>query len=185
MIDEVSDRLKEVNLIPVSIEPDRAVIAFRDEVNLAEFREAVAAYIKGPRINPKTGEHFKSTKWDVFEYIDVEQLKLWGREDRIGSRLKELIGPESEGIEANQVYVLDIELWHRVTRELAMASLQEVRDFVQAGRQLEGSVLDHFVGEHLCLVRIRASGTLLSQLLDLSAIAEIDLLRSRNSTSPK
>ena len=82
MIDEVSDRLKEVNLIPVSIEPDRAVIAFRDEVNLAEFREAVAAYIKGPRINPKTGEHFKSTKWDVFEYIDVEQLKLWGREDR-------------------------------------------------------------------------------------------------------
>ena len=42
-----------------------------------------------------------------------------------GSRLKELIGPESEGIEANQVYVLDIELWHRGTRELAMASLSK------------------------------------------------------------
>ena len=92
MVDQISDRLREVNIIPVSIEPDRAVIAFRDEVDLRDFRAAIGDYVRGPKINPKTGERYKSTKWDVFEYIDPEGLKLWGREDRVGPRLGDLVG---------------------------------------------------------------------------------------------
>jgi hypothetical protein len=171
MVDEISDRLREINLIPVSIEPDRAVIAFRNEVDLTEFQEAIAAYIRGPRINPKTGERYKSTKWDAFEYIDVGGLQLWGRGDRIGPHLKELIGPAQEAIEPSQSYVLDVELWHPGTRDLAMASLQELRDFLQT----DGRALDHFVGDHLCLVRVRVSGDVLSRMLDLSVIAEVEL----------
>jgi hypothetical protein len=183
MVDEISDRLREVNLIPVSIEPDRAVIAFRDEVDLTEFREAIAAYIRGPRINPKTGEHFKSMKWDAFEYIDPGGLQLWGREDRIGLRLRELIGPAGDAIRSNETYVLDIELWHRGTRDLAMASLQELRDFLQTDENIQGRALDHFVGEHLCLVRVRVPGTVLSRMLDLSALPRSNYLLSRNLMS--
>jgi hypothetical protein len=177
MIDQFSDRLREVNIIPVSIEPDRAVIAFRNEVDLNEFRTAIAAYVRGPRsgINPNTGERYKSTKWDVFEYIDPEGLKLWGRDDRLGVRLKELIGETGDAIQADQTYVLDVEIWHRGTRDLAAASLQELRDMFQNYTQFQGSVLDHFVGDHLCLARVRVSGPLLSALLDLDAIAEIEL----------
>ncbi len=175
MVDELSDRLREINLIPVSIEPDRAVIAFRNEVDLTEFQEAIAAYVRGPRVNPKTGERYKSTKWDAFEYIDVGGLRLWGREDRVGPVLKELIGPALETIQLTQNYVLDVELWHPGTRELAMASLQELRDFLQADGQIHGRALDHFVGDHLCLVRVRVPGTVLSRMLDLSVIAEVEL----------
>jgi len=175
MVDEISDRLREVNIIPVSVESDRAVIGFRDEVDLNDFREAVAAYVHGPRINPKTGERYKSTKWDLFEYIDPEGLRLWGREDRLGPRLKEIIGAQGEGIQIDEAYVLDVEIWHRGTRDLALASLQELREVFQADTEPQGRVLDHFVGDHLCLARVRASGALLSTLLDLAAVAEIDL----------
>jgi hypothetical protein len=175
MVDEICDRLRQVNIIPVSIEPDRAVIAFRDEVDLNDFRAAIGAYIRGPKINPKTGEHYKSTKWDVFEFIDPEGLKLWGREDRIGTHLRNLVGHRGEAIQPNQTYVLDVELWHRGTRDLARASLQELRELFQANAQIQGTVLDHFIGDHLCLARVRVSGPLLSALLDLDTIAEVDL----------
>lgn len=175
MVDEISARLREVNIIPVSIEPDRAVIAFRDEIDLSDFRAAIRDYVRGPKINPRTGERYKSTKWDLFEYIDPEGLRLWGREDRIGPRLRELIGNGGEAIQANQRYVLDVEIWHRGTRDLATASLQELRELLQANTQIQGTVLDHFVGDHLCLARVRVSGPLLSSMLDLDAIAEVDL----------
>jgi hypothetical protein len=175
MVDQISERLREVNIVPVSIEPDRAVIAFRDEVDLNDFRAAVGNYIRGPKINPKTGERYKSTKWDVFEYIDPDGLKLWGREDRIGARLKELIEKRGEVIRPNQTYVLDVEIWHRGTRDLATASLQELRELLQANPRFQGSVLDHFVGENICLARVRVSAPLLSALLDLDAIAEVEL----------
>jgi len=175
VVDEISTRLREVNIIPVSIEPDRAVIGFRDEVELNEFRAAIEAYIRGPGINRKTGERYKSTKWDLFEYIEPEGLRLWGREDRIGPHLRELIGDTGDAIQPNHLYVVDVEIWHRGTRDLATASLQELRDLVASGARTEGMVLDHFVGDHLCLARVRTSGTLLSSLLGLDAIAEIEL----------
>jgi subtilase family protein len=175
MVDQISDRLREVNIIAVSVEPDRAVIAFRNEVDLNDFRAAIGAYVRGPRINSETGKHYKSTKWDVFEYIDPQGLKLWSREDRIGPRLIELIGVTGNAIQPNQTYVLDVEIWHRGTRDLAMASLQELRELFQVDVREQGTVLDHFVGDHLCLARVRVTGALLSLLLDLDAIAEVEL----------
>lgn len=175
MVDEISKRLRQVNIIPVSIEPDRAVIAFRDEADLTDFRAALDVYVRGPRTNPKTGELYKSTKWDLFEYIDPEGLRLWGRVDRIGPRLGNLVGPRGEAIQPNQLYVLDVEVWHRGTRDLAIGSLQELREVLQTDTRVEGAVLDHFVGDHLCLARVRVSGRLLSTLLDSDAVAEADL----------
>jgi subtilisin family serine protease len=175
VVDSISERLREVGLIPVSIEPDRAVIAFKNDVDLAEFRTAIQHYMRGPRIDPKTGEHYKSTKWDLFEYIDPDGLKLWAKEDRIGSRLRELIGASAQTIVANERYILDVELWHRGTRDLALASLQELRDLLLALGVANDKVLDHFVGDHLCLARLSASGATLSRVLGLDAVAEVEL----------
>ncbi|MFP5205891.1 MAG: S8 family peptidase [Acidobacteriota bacterium] len=175
MVDQISARLREVNIFPVSIEPDRAVIGFRDEVDLNDFKAAVGDYIRGPRINPKTGEHFKSTKWDVFEYIDPEGLKLWGRDDRVGTRLRHSIGQSGEMINPDALYIVDVEVWHRGTRDLANASLQEINDLFQADTQRRGTILDQFVGDHLCLARLRVAGALLSTILDMDVIAEVEL----------
>jgi hypothetical protein len=40
---------------------------------------------------------------------------------------------------------------------------------------MQGTVLDHFIGDNLCLARVRVSGLLLSEMLDSDAIAEVDL----------
>ncbi len=77
------------------------------------------AYAKGPKINRATGAPFASTKWDVFELIEADQMRLWSRPDRVGPRLKAVIGPEGASIDISQIFVLDAELWHRGTRSAA------------------------------------------------------------------
>ena len=54
--------------------------------NLAAFRQALDEYTRGPRggINPQTGRPYASTKWDIFELIEAEQMRLWSRPDRVG-----------------------------------------------------------------------------------------------------
>jgi hypothetical protein len=173
--DEIALSLRKVGLIPVSIEPDRAVIAFRVDADLSEFRAAVAQYATGPRkgINPKTKEPYKSTKWDIFEYIEAESMKLWERADRIGFNLKVLAGDEGRSLQQDSVYTVDAELWHRGNTNLTLASIQEVEELLRVSGT-NNRVLDRFVGDTLCLLRIRATGATLSRLLDLSVVAEID-----------
>ena len=61
----------------VSVENDGGVIAFRDDTTaLAEFKKAVDIYQKGPGINRKSGLPKKSTRYDVFEIIEVCVVKV-------------------------------------------------------------------------------------------------------------
>lgn len=177
VVDSISSLLRSVGLIPVSIEPDRAVIAFRNDIDLTEFQRAIASYVRGPRkgINPTTGEEYKTTKWDLFEYIDPDGLKLWSRSDRIGPRLGQLIGQNANRINLREIYIVDVELWHRGTRDLAETSLQELRNLLRTSQNVNNQVLDHFVGENLCLARVRVNGEFLSKLLDLSVVAEVEI----------
>lgn len=176
VVDEIATSLRKVGLIAVSIEPDRAVIAFRDDADLAEFKKAVAEYSKGPRqgINPKTREPFKTTKWDLFEYIETDSMKLWARADRIGPGLKVAAGDDGQDLDGSTVYNVDAELWHRGTTNLALASVQEVEAILRESRTPNSRIIDRYVGDTLCLLRIRATGTTLSRLLDLQVVAELD-----------
>src|SRR5262249_37583393 len=115
------------------------------------------------------------TQWDVLEYIEAAQMRLWGRSDRIGARLAESIGTDGNSIVADQMYVLDIELWHRGTSELAQQMLGELRRVVDDNRSEGESLSDTFAGELLCLARVRVRGEKLSQILELDAVAEADL----------
>jgi|SRR5580658_2533553 hypothetical protein len=174
VVDEIANSLRAVGLITVSIEPDRAVIAFRDDADLAEFKTAVAAYRRGPRTNPKTGEPFKSTKWDLFEYIETESMKLWARADRIGFALKATAGDEGQGLDGEAEYNVDVELWHRGTTNLALASVQEVDALLRTSGTANSRIVDRYVGDTLCLLRVRSTGATLSRLLDLQVVAEVD-----------
>ncbi len=104
--------LKQAGLTIVSIEPDNAVIAFRDDADLTDFRDAVHAYQRGPKlgINRRTGKPFASTKYDMLEIIEPEQMRLWSRDDRIGPRLAQLIDSNADRIEVTRAYVVDLEL---------------------------------------------------------------------------
>lgn len=173
----ITDLLQELGLTVVSVESDGAVIAFRDDTDLGEFRKAVALYQRGPAIgiNPQTGQPYKRTKYDVFEIIEAAQMRLWGRSDRIGLRLAKAIGGQGERIVPDQLYILDVDLWHRGRTELARGSIDELRRFVADKAKPEERVSDTFVGDMLCLARVKIYGEKLGRLLEMDAVAEVDI----------
>ena len=172
-VESVAEKLREAGLTVVSIEPDLAIVAFRDDANLADFRAAMAAYMRGPRPKPD-GAMAESTKWDVFEFIEADQMRNWSRTDRIGKRLAAEIGAEGERIEAGRLYVLDVELWHPGLREQARQAVAELNAII-AERRLDGErVADSFAGDLLVLARIFVRGAKLDRLLDAAIVAELE-----------
>ena len=169
--------LESIGVEVVSIEPDKAIIGFRNEADLQSFKSAVDTYEQGPKIglNPRTNEPYKTTKFDVIENIETAQMKLWGRLDRIGNRLAGSIGEDGESITDTDPYFLDVELWHRGTTTLARDALDEVEALIAENKERGDRVCDSFSGSLVCLVRVAVSGQTLNQLLDLDIVAEVEL----------
>ena len=170
--------LEEVGITIVGIERDGAIIAFRDDAKLATFRQALDEYARGPRggINPQTGRPYASTKWNLFEIIEAEQMRLWSRPDRVGHRLAEEVGgSEGRNLQPARMYVLDIELWHRGTRNLARQAVKELRSLLEDAPAPGERLRDEFIGETLCLARVSLTGAKLDRLLNMDIVAEVDL----------
>jgi hypothetical protein len=169
------EMMTRLGVTVVSIEPDNAIIAFSDDANLQGFYDAVDTYESGPGINPKTQEAYKSTRFDAFEYIEIEEMKLWGRSDRIGAKLAEAVGANGKRIITNELYFLDVELWHRGTNELAKTAIEELRILIRDSNDGSEKICDSFYGQLLCLARVAVNGGTLSKLLDLDIVAEVEL----------
>jgi len=123
-IAELTDRLADAGLHVVSVDGDKqAVVAFRADDDLTEFEAAMAALGAGPAAR-------KTSKWDVLEFIEPTSVRRWGRDDRLGLRLRD--GVDVVRFGADDVYRLDLELWHPGTIESARQSLSKVRAFVEA-----------------------------------------------------
>ena len=160
------------------MEQQDAVIAFREDADLSEFRAAVAAYQRGPRagINPKTGKPYTSTKWDVLQFIDAGQMRALIASDRIGPRLAARIGNDVATIEDATIYTLDVELWHRGDKLLSRSDLTDLQKVIlQPPADQVGHILDNFIGQWVCLARVSVKGSRLRQLLALDIVAEIEL----------
>ncbi|WP_047812324.1 S8 family peptidase [Rhodopirellula islandica] len=172
---QMKELLEGAGISVVSIEADNAIIAFRDELDLTSFREVLDGYEQGPATNPKTGQPYKSTGFDAIEYIQIEQMRLWNREDRITKRLADAIGLSGEAIDSDKCYVVDVELWHRGSVELARAATVELKLAIQSSNDPNDRVCDTFIGQLICLARISVKGATLSRLLDLDIVGEIEL----------
>ena len=176
--EQLTERLqKQTGLEIVSVEPDNAVVAFRTDVDLQEFNSAVDTYKKGPKegINPVTGKPYATTVADFLECVEPEGMRLWSKEDRIGTRLIELIGPSGDGIVMAERYVVEVELWHPGGADRADSFLDEVRRLVETNCREGERVLDKFKGEFIILVKIAILGDKLKRLLEMDVIAEADL----------
>ncbi len=169
----VCERLQEAGLVIVSIEPDDAVIAFREDADLSDFRAAARAYQRGPRAMPDGG-HYASTKWDVFEYIEVDEMRRWGREDRIGGRLAESIGANGASLSPDQTYTLDVELWHRGSHDLANAGIGELATLIENTTVTGERLHDQYVGDYMVLARVTVTGPKLDQLLEMDIVASVE-----------
>lgn len=162
------DRLGVAGLQVVSIDEDKhAIVAFRADDDLTDFQRAMDAYVAGPR----TGA--KSSQWDVLEYIDPASVRRWSREDRIGPRLR--ANADVVRFRDDEVYKLDLEIWHPGNEQAATEAFTKVRRFVESRRDRGARVLDKYVGRTMCLVRVAARGAEVDALLELPEVAELDL----------
>ena len=98
-----------------------------------------------------------------------------GRGDRIGPRLAARIGEQGHSISTNELYFLDLELWHRGTHQLAQQAVQEIERFINASAEDGERICDRFSGQLLCLVKVAVRGHKLHQLLNLDIVAEAEL----------
>ncbi len=129
-------------------------------------------------MNPRTQKPYKSTPYDVFEYVEADQMQLWSARDRIGPQLAEQIGRDGAKLDDNATFVVELDLWHRGTTPLANAARTEIEQAVAATEGVRNDidrVLDWFVGDFVCLVKVRVRGATLKKLLDMPIVAEIDL----------
>jgi len=99
-------------------------------------------------------------------------MRLWSREDRIGDKLKEIIGEDGKNINPSDRYVVDIELWHPGGSQSARRALDEVRQLVQTDPENGERVLDEFSGQFIVLVKVAVNGNKLHALLELDIVAE-------------
>ena len=162
------ERLGVGGLHVVSIDEDKhAIVAFRADDDLTDFQRAMDAYEAGPR----TGA--KSSQWDVLEYIDPASVRRWSRDDRIGPRLR--AQADVVTFRDDELYKLDLELWHPGTVQGATEALTKIRRFVESRRDRGARVLDTYVGRTMCLVRVAARGAEVDALLEVPEVAELDL----------
>lgn len=152
------DDWRRSNLTVLSEEPDGAIVLFSPD-QLAEFRNRIGIYsepIVDGKKNPRQAWIASLT----------EEMELWGRENRIGRKLR---GAE---IDPNAEYYLDVELWVYGTNEENQQRITALEQFI--GNH-GGSVTDRYPGNNLFLARVRVTGAILDQMLEIGEIREIDL----------
>jgi len=167
-LNKLIERLAVAGLEVVSVDSNRQVIvAFRADDDLSSFEEAMNDFSVGPRPGAKTSQ------WDVLEYIEPDSVRRWARADRIGPRLR--ADQDVVRFDPNDLYKLDVELWHPGTTDGATAALDKVQQFVGGARDRGARVLDTYVGRTICLVRVALRGEDVDALLEISEVAEVDL----------
>jgi len=96
----------------------------------------------------------------------ILEVREYGPEDRMGKLLREAT------LEPTEEYALDLELWHPGDINMARQTLAQIGTFIS---QKGGRVMDSYVGACVCLTRAIVRGNMIAQLLQLEAVAKLNL----------
>jgi hypothetical protein len=147
---------------------NKAIVVFSSDEELTQFRSRLETYSGLNNIDYE------------YAYLDaIEALVPLESQDRIG-RLLEL-----EPLQAGELAALDLELWHtgdRAEMRKYLDDLDEVlRDFSDDAAM---RVSDRYIGEYLCLARIKITDEVLNLLLEEEFVKEIDRRPKPNFETP-
>lgn len=152
------ERLPSMGLTLLAQEPsaNKAIVVFSDDEQLTEFRDRLSTY------SSDTGPQY-------VELDAIEALVPLEPGDRLG-RLLEL-----EPMQEGELAALDLELWHTGVIPKMRQYLDELDDFLRNYTDdSEMRVSDRYVGDYLCLARVKITYEMLELLLEDDFVKEID-----------
>lgn len=139
-------------------EPNKAIVVFSSDNQLTEFKKRLENYSKikdGPK----------------YEYLGaIDDVVPLEREDRIG-RLLEL-----KPVESDELAALDLELWHTGDRKEMKKYLDDITETLEylSSDTAPMRMSDRYIGEYLCIARIKVTHEVLELLLEEEIVKEID-----------
>ena len=152
------ENLETMGLTLLGQEPkaNKAIVVFSSDQELLQFRNRLENY-SGIR-----------TEFQ-YDYFDaVEALVLLEPEDRLG-RLLVL-----EPLPDKKITPLDMQLWHTGDQKEMNRYLDGIDEVLQSLSDGTMKVSDRYVGEYLCIARIKVNIELLELLLQENVVKEID-----------
>lgn len=150
----------------LSVDRNKTLILFSSDEQMLEFRRRLGEYREGPRAREQQSAPYGS----IFSSID--SIAAVQPEDRIGRLLRRSGIQRPDDLPADTQYVIDVELWDFGGREANTARVNQIQAFL---RQQGAESTDQFIGESLVLLRVRALGHTIRELLTLDAVALLDL----------
>lgn len=149
----------------LSSDSDRTLVLCASQGDVEALRARLNAYSGGPvgasRSAPYTGF-----------VANIESISTVSPTDRIGRSLRAAGFVEPEDFQADQRYLLDIELWDVGVSALRTRRLNEIQALIHG---YEGEEVCRYVGPSVSMLRFRGSGDLVRQVLLVSEVASVDL----------
>ncbi|MBE8989398.1 S8 family peptidase [Nostoc sp. LEGE 12450] len=154
-----SDNLvTQIGLNILAREPNKAIVVFSSDNELTEFKKRLESY---SRI--KDGHKY--------EYLGaIDELVPLEPEDRIGHLL------DIKRVQHGELAPLDLELWHTGDRKEMQNYLDKIAQVLEelSSGTAPMRMSDKYIGEYLCIARIKVTHEVLELLLLEEMVKEID-----------
>jgi hypothetical protein len=142
------------------------LVLFSDDTELKAFRERLAEYqkgVQGEAKNPPYNQLFAA----------IEDVCSLSAPDRVGPRFRADGKSSIEDFDAQENFIVDIELWDAPTLLDRQVRVQRIIDHVEG---LSGEVLSRYLGTAgLIVLRAEMLGAVLRGVLELPVVARVDL----------
>jgi hypothetical protein len=154
-----SDNLvTQIGLNVLAREPNKAIVVFSSDNELTEFKKRLENYSQikdGPKY-----EHLGA----IDELVPLEP------EDRIGRLL------DIKRVQSGELAALDLELWHTGDRKEMRKYLDDIADVLESSSSdtVPMRMSDSYIGDYLCIARIKVTNEVLNLLLLEEIVKEID-----------
>ncbi len=162
--------LSPLGLTLLAKEPkaNKAIVVFTSDKELTQFRSRLKAY-----------SGISDSEYE-YGYLDaIEGLVPLEPSDRIGCLL------ELEPIQTSELAALDLELWHTGDRAEMNKYLDDLDQVLRNWSDNSAMrISDRYVGEYLCIARIKIVQEVLNLLLEEEFVKEIDRRAKPNFETP-
>ncbi len=147
-----------LNILEKGSKSDEAIVVFSSDDNLTEFRRRLECY-----------SGLIDNRYE-YGYLDtIEELVRLEPQDRIGPLLR------LEPLEPGELVPLDLELWHTGNSEEMRDYIDNLNEFLSSFEEYpDMRVADRYIGEYMCMTRIKIRQEILEILLAEDPVKEID-----------